>query len=375
MHKPLVIRKSKKTDREHKVLIGLVELFLETGKPIGSATLQEAGFMDLSSATIRNYFATLEEQGYLAQPHTSGGRIPTDLALKTYAEEVRGEEKVDKKVESLLQEALLKETKEPSIYLNEAAELLSQVTSLTVFFSAPRFDNDYIYDIKLLGLDAKRVMVVLLTSFGLIKTEILFTEKKLSLPSLKRIEGYFLSRLSGKPLEAPLEAEEERIAKTFYHEVMIRYIANHANFTRSDRVHTGFSHLLSFPEFNDPKMLAGALSLFENDDALSNLFQETKGLRWFIGEDLLAYAPMALGVSVITISYSVNQVPVGTIGVLGPVRIPYKKLFGTLKLFSHLMSDALTKSLYKFKLKYRQPATGASFLLQEDRLLLEDQRG
>ena len=80
-------KKSGKTDRERKVLIGLVEHYIQTGKPVGSNVLKDVGFDDLSSATIRNYFAHLEEEGYLAQQHSSGGRIPTDQAFKLYANE------------------------------------------------------------------------------------------------------------------------------------------------------------------------------------------------------------------------------------------------------------------------------------------------
>src|SRR3989344_4580366 len=84
--KPLPAKKLSKVDREQSVLFGLIELYLKTGKPIGSHTLQENGFESLSSATIRNYFGKMEEQGYLKQQHTSGGRIPTQKAFRAYAE-------------------------------------------------------------------------------------------------------------------------------------------------------------------------------------------------------------------------------------------------------------------------------------------------
>ena len=83
--KPVSIKRMGKHDRERRVLLGLVDYYIQTGKPVGSNTLKEAGFGDLSSATIRNYFAHLEEEGYLLQSHSSGGRIPTHLAYRVYA--------------------------------------------------------------------------------------------------------------------------------------------------------------------------------------------------------------------------------------------------------------------------------------------------
>ena len=85
--KPVTVKRVGKQDRERKVLLGLVEYYIQTGKPVGSNALKESGFGDLSSATIRNYFAHLEETGYLIQSHSSGGRIPTDLAYRIYADE------------------------------------------------------------------------------------------------------------------------------------------------------------------------------------------------------------------------------------------------------------------------------------------------
>src|SRR5947207_2890936 len=145
--KPVTLKRVKKSERERYVLLGLVELYLKTGQPIGSNTLKDAGFHDLSSATIRNYFANLEEAGYLKQQHISGGRVPTPLAYKLYADENLGKGIVNEKEEKQLKE-LRQETREIAAYLQQAAERLSQLTGYAVFLSAPRFDHDFILDIK-----------------------------------------------------------------------------------------------------------------------------------------------------------------------------------------------------------------------------------
>lgn len=367
-------RRSKKADREHKVLIGLVELYLKTGKPIGSHTLKEQGFHDLSSATIRNYFSQLEEAGYLVQQHSSAGRIPTDLAYKLYAEEFIASGTIEKEEEHQLQQLREIETRELAAYLNKAIDVLSQITGYASFLSSPRFDHDFILDLKLVSIDSHRCLCIMITDFGLIQTETLYTEKKISLFSLKRIENYFAWRLKGNPSTSPeLTAEEEKLAKNFYHEIMIRYIVNYSHFSQEDIYRTGFSKLLAFPEFNDPIILANGLSLFENPQKISKLLKDSlsqEGLAFWIGKDLAHYAPAAEHCAVITIPYRIHQTAVGAIGLLGPTRMPYRHLFGILQVFSSYVSESLTRSLYKFKLHYRKAKAGNTYLKKEDNLLI-----
>src|SRR3989338_10379321 len=105
-YKTLSPKRLPKTDREQAVLLGLIELYLKTGKPIGSHTLQENGFDSLSSATIRNYFGKMEEQGYLKQQHTSGGRIPTEKAFRLYADSYQSQGILEKAQEEALEKVL-----------------------------------------------------------------------------------------------------------------------------------------------------------------------------------------------------------------------------------------------------------------------------
>src|SRR6185437_15670131 len=200
--KSLSLKKPPKDQRERTVLFGLIDLYLESGKPVGSNTLRENGFEHLSSATIRNYFAKLEEEGYLKQQHSSGGRIPTHLAYKLYAhhyltQQPPTESGLDEKESKLLKQKLFKETREIATYLQHVAEFLSESTHCAVFLSAPRFDQDFVLDIKLVGIDPSRCLCVLITDFGLVQTELLYTPRKLSSFTLKRLEGFFRWKLTG----------------------------------------------------------------------------------------------------------------------------------------------------------------------------------
>jgi heat-inducible transcriptional repressor len=367
--------KPTKQERERQVLLGLVDYYLKTGKAVGSNTLKEAGFDNLSSATIRNYFAALEEEGYLTQQHISGGRVPTDLALRTYAQEYIEEPRLKDEPFLELKNA---ETREIASYLQRTAETLSQATQSAVFLAAPRFDQDLIVNLKLVPIDHARCLAVIVTDFGLIQTETLHTDQKLSGFAVKRIESYFHWRLTGNDQPDHLSLEEEKLAQDFYNELMVRYIVGYAHFTREEVHRTGFSRLLSHPEFRDPGALASSLSLFENAHSMRLLLKECSKLnrlKFWIGDDLSPYCQESPHCAVLAIPYHINNQVVGAVGLMGPSRIAYRELFAILRAFSESVSYALTRNIYKFKISFRQPQQGEFFTLGTTPLMLIEDKG
>lgn len=372
-----------KQEKEKSILLGLVNLFLQYGKPIGSNTLNENGFENISPATIRHYFIHLENQGYLHQQHASGGRVPTDLAYKFYAHTYSNEKKPPRDQEISLQQDLSEETKEIGRYLQNAAESLAKATNCAVVLTSPRFDQDFIVSTKLISIDFHRCLCVIVTNFGFVHTELLHSPIAINNFPLEKIEQYFQHRTIGadKPL---LSEEEETIALQFYNEVFLRRAASYTHFTTEDMYKTGFAKLLDYPEFHETDALASSLALFENDSNLRMLLHnclESGALRFWIGEDLLPYIPAPIVSSFIAIPYTIHDKVVGTIGILGPVRLPYRKIFGLLRTFSRHLSDGLTKSLFKFTISYREPyspsityTSSGRAIQDKSYLLLEDQR-
>ncbi len=355
---PGSIKQSSKHERRYRVLIGLVHNFLKTGKPIGSSTLKEAGFGDVSTATIRNYFSQLEEEGFLTQQHASGGRIPTNLAFRVYAKEYLESEAITPEHEQILHSLRTAETREIAAHLQLAAETLSRLTQTAVFLSAPRFDHDYVIEIKIVPIDARRVLCVIVTDFGMIKTEIIQTEAHLTAFAAKRLESYFHWRLTGLDKPDSLDEEEEALALKIYNEVMIRYIVNYSNFIDAELYRIGFSKLLAYPEFHDPTLLATTLGIFENSHNMRLLVKECCALNrltFWIGDDLMPYATSTPKCAIVAVPYHINQNIAGAIGILGPTRIPYREIFGIMKGMSNSLSESLTRNLYKFKISFRQP--------------------
>lgn len=373
-----------KQEREKKVLLGLVDFYIKTGKPVGSNTLKEAGFGNLSSATIRNYFAALEEQGYLVQQHASGGRIPTDKAFHLYAT-TYSDDHTAPLTDALNDLNLLEdiETRAIASYLQKAAEQLARVTRSAVFLSAPRFEHDFITGIKIVLVDPGRAIAIMTTDFGEIITQILHVDVKLTTFMIKRLESYFNWRLKGQGKAEAMNAQEEKLAQELYNELLVRYILNYTNFQDNDLYRTGFSSLLAYPEYRDPSLLANTFSLFENSHGLRMLLTECEklnALKFWIGTELAGHAMSSNpSCAVISIPYYVNNHPAGAIGLLGPTRMPYRPLFGMLRHFSTIITKTLTNNLYKFKIALRpsKPSTfasaqnGVQLIGETHRLLLE----
>jgi heat-inducible transcriptional repressor len=376
-------KKASKKEREEKILIGLVDYYLKSGKPVGSDTLRETGFQALSSATIRNYFVLLEKEGYLLQQHTSGGRIPTDKAFRLYAASCLEEMKSAKRehipltVFSMSEEG---EIKEVISYLEKITAEVSEMTGCASFLSAPRFDQDYVIDMKLISFEGGRLLAALLTNFGLIHTEILLSPEKLSAHTLKKMESYFRARLSVSQLPVgELEKDELELAHRFYQEAMARYLVRYSHFMEEDLYRAGFSKLLRYPEFQDARSLASSLSLFENRKALNELIRETQktkdgAIKYWIGNDLFSHLSGECNCAVVATAYHIGERPVGSLGIIGPMRLDYRKVFSVLQEAESSISKCLAGSLMKYKITFRTPSAQGLEFIHEKRLLIENQQ-
>lgn len=358
LKRTLPAKRPPKTDREQAVLLGLIELYLKSGKPIGSNTLQESGFDSLSSATIRNYFGKMEEAGYLKQQHISGGRIPTEKAFRLYADVYRDSGVVERSQEEILEEALGKETKEIAEVLHRLGDTLSEMTKCAVFVSTPRFDQDFIQDVRLIQLDKAKLLSVLITDFGLVRTETVYLEREVDALFLRTTEEYFRWRMNKG--EKPLfrQEAEAKMAQRVYNEVMVRHVVGYANFPEEDVLRTGLSRLLAYPEFNDAAALSRSLALLEDENQMRAVLRQCckqDQLSCWIGDELCPFVPSNAECTVIAIPYRINQTIGGAIALLGPMRLPYKNLFGLVQVFSEQVSRALTESVYKYKITFRQP--------------------
>ena len=220
-------------------------------------------------------------------------------------------------------------------------------------------DRDFIQDIRLIRLDSAKILSVLITDFGLIRTEAVYLEKEIDAQFLRSAEKYFLWRMNKG--EKPLfkDEAETKLGQRIYNEVIIRHVVGYANFPEEDVIRTGLSKLLAYPEFNDATALASSLSLLEDVNQMRALLRKcskNSEMETWIGDELCPFVPENAECTVIAIPYRINQIVSGAIAIMGPTRIAYRNLFGLLQVFSEKVSEALTKSLYKYKITFRQPS-------------------
>lgn len=368
--KTLLSKRPSAEERQKEILLGLVELYIAMGKPIGSQTLQKNGFESLSSATIRNYFAKLEAKGLLQQQHASGGRVPTSQAFSLYADEKKRVPPSSLDLFSLEDV----ETKEVKALLHHVSESVSNELKLTCFTSLPVFEHDFIQKIKCHVIDDKKLLCILITDYGQVRTEILYTNKPASEKLLRKVETYFLWRL-GKEEKPKFSFEKDfQFAKKIYTEVLLRHALVYGNNLKNNFYKTGLCHLMEYPELNNASDLSTSLILFENEEILSKILKKTmerKELSFWIGEDLKSYIGKEANFSIVAMPYFINQTPAGAIALIGPTRLDYQKVFAGLKGASQKLSELLTKNVYKHKIPFHT-------LIEEEKIdlhssiLLED---
>jgi heat-inducible transcriptional repressor len=363
--------------REQAVLFGLMHLYIKTGKPIGSQTLQENGFESLSSATIRNYCGKLEELGFLKQPHLSGGRVPTEKAFRAYADQFSTQGILGRAESERLEEGFQRNESRIARLIQSSAELLSEVSRCAVFISSPRFDQDFVQDVRLIRLDSSRILAVIITDFGTVRTETISLEQEISEDFCARCEEYFLWRLSKKEKSGTSFTNEAEIklAQRLYHEMMMRHVVGYLHCFAEDITRCGLARLLSFPELSDASSVVNSLALLEDEAQMRALLRscgKRGSLTVWIGDELCPHVAPGAENAVLAIPYRINQTIVGSVALLGPMRIPYRELFGILRHFSEQLSQKLTDMVYKFKITFRHPATEQ--LEERLRKELEDKR-
>jgi heat-inducible transcriptional repressor len=192
---------------------------------------------------------------------------------------------------------------------------------------------------------------------------------------LRKVERFARSRLFNEPLEADIfDEHEQNICRSLYQEAMASYFVSYTSMSQEDLWQAGFSRLLQYPEFEDSKILAASLSLFENKSALRGLLREAMradSLKFWIGDELKPYVTGEPNCALVAIPYRVGDRPIGALAVLGPQRMFYLELFKLLQDASNHLSDTLSRFLTHHKITYRMPESHPLFIDEAHRLALE----
>lgn len=319
-------------ERKQKILHAVVTDYIQTAEPVGSRTISRRYHTDLSAATIRNEMADLEELGFLTQPHTSAGRIPSQLGYRFYVDALMDLTNLSEGEENALAAfcTQLRKMREIDQIIQHTAKVLSVLTRYTSLVLGPQLRRSAFKQMRLIPLNDERALVVLLTDTGYIKNKTIALPKALSSEELARVIAYLNEQLSGQTIAALSAARLRKLRSDLYARMdlldQILFLLEDCSTDSESRVILGgTSNILNQPEFKDMEKLRHLLTLFEQGERMTLLLETSvDGVSIRIGtENILAEMSDC---SLVTATYHIQNKPVGAIGVLGPTRMDYAKV-------------------------------------------------
>lgn len=328
-------------DRARLLLKALVERYIAEGQPIGSRTLSRASGLDLSPATIRNVMSDLEALGLIASPHTSAGRIPTARGYRLFVDTMLTANREELTAPSLAAD-------QPQKVIANAATLLSNLSQFVGVVIAPRRTSVFRH-IEFLRLSEKRLLVIIVSPDGDVQNRVIFTEMDYAPGQLLEASNYLNAHYAGLDIEqvrAGLQQEVETLRGEIAVLMQAAVKAGSDAFSQAqdDVVISGERNLLSVSDFSsDMGQLRRAFDLFEQKAQLIRLLDissKAEGVRIYIGGES-QFVPIE-ELSVVSAPYAVDGQVVGTLGVIGPTRMPYDRMIRIVDITSRLVTNALS---------------------------------
>lgn len=318
-------------ERKLKILQAIINDYINTGEPVGSRTIAKKYDLGISSATIRNEMADLEDMGYIEQLHTSSGRRPSDKGYRLYVDKLMEIPRISPEEEILIKTKIINEAIfEVDKILKQAMSLVSEMTKLTCIVKASSSNKSHIKAIQLIKVDVNSILCVILTDTGAIKNSIIRVTKNVSADDLMKLTALINERVKGLTIEQ-INLEVINNLKTDlsgHEDIFSSIITNlYAILKESDSSEVymeGTTNIFNYPEFQDVEKVREFLSLVENNDIIRGLFNGSNGINISIGNENQIIE--AKECSVISSVYGIQGRPFGAIGVIGPTRMPYSNV-------------------------------------------------
>ena len=328
-------------DRSKLLMKALVERYIADGQPVGSRTLSRASGLELSPATIRNVMSDLEELGLIASPHTSAGRIPTARGYRLFVDTMLTAQR-----EQLAPPCLVAE--QPQKVIANAAHLLSNLSQFVGVVMAPRRASVFRH-IEFLRLSERRFLVIIVSPEGDVQNRVIFTEADYTQSQLIEAANFLNAHYAGMAIEQvrerlQSEVEDLRGEISSLMQAAVHVSSEAMSQAQDEVVIAGERNLLSVSDFStDMGNLRRAFDLFEQKTQLMRLLDissQAEGVRIFIGGESQVVPFEDL--SIVSAPYEVDGQVVGTLGVIGPTRMPYNRMIQIVDITSRLVSNALS---------------------------------
>ena len=325
-------------ERKLKILHAIIQTYLETGEPVGSRTISKYTDLNLSSATIRNEMADLEELGYILQPHTSAGRIPSDKGYRLYVDMLMQEKEQEL---NEMQEQMLEKADKMDQLLKQAAKVLATNTIYATMVSTPVNSANKIKFIQLSQVDDEQIIAVIVLGGNVIKNKIISVDEPLSNENLLKLNMLLNTTLNGMSIEEINLGLIARLKEQagIHSEVISNVLDAVADAIQVDedmQIYTsGATNIFKYPELSDKQSAQEIISAFEEKQQLTELVtqtlsqEENTGIQVYIGDETPVQTMKDC--SVVTATYELGEGMKGTIGIIGPKRMDYEHVLKSLK--------------------------------------------
>lgn len=332
------------TERQKLILALIIRDYIETAQPIGSRYLVENYNLNVSSATVRNDMLALSETGYLRQPHTSAGRIPTEDGYRFFVRQLMGHTELPSTTKRTIVHQFYQAGMDIDRWMRLAASVLAHQSQAASLVTAPRSERSVFKHLELISTRGRQVLMVLVLSGGEVNQQMLTLAEPISQERLSIVAQSFndlllgLDRESIAALSDKFDALEQDIIK-----LILDDLRQASDMLTGEIYHDGLAHVLTEPEFETTDIARNALRVFEERQLLEDLLTRTvlsndlSGVQVLIGgegnwEELRDF-------SIVLARYGAPGLATGTLGVLGPIRMPYGRTISTVRFVAGLLSD------------------------------------
>ena len=338
-------------NRKRKLLQAVIYHFVRTAKPVASQTIVDKYKLDLSSATVRNLLVDLEKEGYLTQPHTSAGRVPTDKGYRFYVDSLLEIQTLAAAEEDRIRKEYDARTKELEDLMVSTSRMLSDLSHCTGMVLSPRLDSSLLRHLQLIPLGGSDILVVVVSQSGLIRHRVVTLSRPIPANRLSHISRLLSERLVGMPLTDVrthildhIEAAQRDETEMFAVAKELAQSAFDLGSSDGELYIEGRENIFSFPDFDDYDQLSGLLKMVEQKNQLMAILEKAmkkEGLSIRIGAE--NNRPEMRGVSLISSTYKMGDHTVGALGILGPRRMEYGRMIALVESFTRIVNQMLSR--------------------------------
>lgn len=334
-------------ERKVKILKAIIQTYLETGEPVGSRTISKYSDLQLSSATIRNEMSDLEELGFIVQPHTSAGRIPSDKGYRFYVDQLM-KEKENEVTE--MQELVIQRVDRVELLLKQLAKLLAVNTNYATLISGPQYHHTKLKFIQLSRVEAGKLLIVTVLEGNIIKNSIVSLEGELNDDDILNLNILLNNSLNGLTIEqinldVISKMKEQAGDRRQVVDLVLNEVADAIRANEEDlQIYTeGTTNIFKYPELSDGQKASQLISTLEQKELLKNLFTDPEDdsgkneIQVYIGNETPVQSMQDC--SVVTANYVLGDGLRGTIGIIGPKRMDYEKVVSTLRSLMNQLED------------------------------------